>query len=91
MKSEYQFHTFLLCGSGNPCFCLVLHLHISGRWFGANTPYGASPHIHAFYLRFVRESQTTVHKQGLRSIQYIRKRFALYIINVTNRQFQFGS
>ena len=46
----------------DPCSCLVLHLHISGRQFGATTPSGASPHICAFYLQFVTETQTTVPK-----------------------------
>ena len=64
---------------GDPCSCLVLHLHISGRRFGATTPYGASPHICAFYLQFVTEPQTTVHKIDVNintsvTLQFIQRR-----------------
>ena len=61
-KWNSSFTYLLLYGSGNPCSCLVLQLHISGRWFPATTLYRASPYIHAFYLQSLRESETTVHK-----------------------------
>ena len=56
MISEIAVSYLLLYGSGNPCSCLVLHLHISGSYKSDSTLYGASPHTAAFYIQFVLAS-----------------------------------
>ena len=66
MISEIAVSYLLLYGSGNPCSCLVLHLHISGTYKSDSTLYGATPHTAAFYIHFVGASLLGSTIQALR-------------------------